>query len=67
MMKRGVYTHFGTKMNGIFSSYLDKKSPRKVLDLSVEGFRGPNLAKIMKMMMGNDEREVYTHFGTKMN
>jgi hypothetical protein len=56
MMKRGVYTHFGTKMNRTFSSPLDEMSLNRVLILSVKGFRRPNLAKIMKMKMGNDEK-----------
>jgi hypothetical protein len=56
MMKRGVYTHFETRMNGIFSSYLDGMSLKQVLIFQVKGFRGPNSAKIMKTKMDNDEK-----------
>jgi hypothetical protein len=61
MKKRGVYTHFETKMNRIFSFYLDEMSPEQVLIISVKGFRRPKLAKIIKTVMENDEkRDLHT-------
>jgi hypothetical protein len=40
MMERGVYTHFGTKTNGTFSSHLDEKGPMYVLLLQFKGENG---------------------------
>jgi hypothetical protein len=56
MMKRGVYTHFWTKLNGIVSFDRDEMSIKRVIIFQVKGFRGPNLAKIMKTKMDNDEK-----------
>jgi hypothetical protein len=46
--KRGIFTRFGTKMNGIVSPYLDKTRPNRVLTSQVKGLRAPNLAKSLK-------------------